>query len=387
MHIALNASILRAPRTGIGQYVVELAAALKTHEDVKLSLFLGRNWSVDLPATQNPVPSSHRLPGVPHMSWLRHFPGAYRVRRAVQQHAFNAGVRRSHFDLYHEPSLWPYEWPYETGLRMVMTLHDLTHVHYPETQPAARLREIERHVHRGVDQARYILVDSSYIGREVETYFGLSRKKIVVAPLGCSAGFHPRSDEQLIPSLAPLDLHPRGYLLCVGTLEPRKNIALALRAHARLPQTLRERYPLLLAGGMGWNTGQFSEELRAALATGHVRLAGYLPQENLAAVVAGARALIYPSLYEGFGLPVIEAMASGTPVIVSNRASLPEVAGDAGLIVDAEDDVRLSLAMQMLIEDETVWQTCRQEGLQQAAQFTWSRCAEITARTYRAALV
>ncbi len=382
MRIALNASILRAPRTGIGQYVAGLAAALKMHEDVELSLFLGRDWSADLPAIQTPATSSHSLARVHHMTWLRHFPGAYRVRRAVQQHAFNGGVRRSHVDLYHEPSLWPYE----TDVRMVMTLHDLTHVHYPETQPAARLREIERHVHRGVERARYVLVDSDYIGREVETYFGLSRDKIVVAPLGCDAGFHPRTTEQLRTSLVPLGLQQGAYLLCVGTLEPRKNIVLALRAHARLPQALRERYSLLLVGGMGWNTGQFSEELRAALATGHVRLTGYLSQENLAAVVAGARALIYPSLYEGFGLPVLEAMASGTPVIVSNRAALPEVAGDAGLIVDAEDDVRLSLAMQMLIEDEAVWQTCRQEGLQQAAQFTWSRCAEITAHTYRAAL-
>lgn len=382
MRISLNASILRAPRTGIGQYVAGLVSALRAHEDVELELFLGHGWSAHLPAEQMPASRLQGLLRVQDMAWLRHLPGAYRVRRAVQQHAFNAGVRRSHFDLYHEPSLWPYE----TELRMVMTLHDLTHLHYPETQPVARLREIERHVQRGLERARYILVDSDYIGREVEACFGFPRERIVVAPLGCASGFHPRTDAQLQSTLAPLGLKTGGYLLCVGTLEPRKNIVLALRAHARLPQALRARHPLLLVGMMGWNTGQFSEELRAALATGHVRLAGYLSQETLAVVVAGARALVYPSLYEGFGLPVVEAMASGTPVIVSNRASLPEVAGDAGLVVDAEDDVRLSLAMQMLIEDETVWQTCRQDGLQQAASYTWSRCAEITAATYRAAL-
>lgn len=384
MRVAINASILRAPRTGIGQYVAGLVTALQQREDIEVDLFLGRRWHDALPPAVAPaqVARAARLTNL-----LRSLPGAYRVRRRVEQHAFSAGMKKRPPDLYHEPSLWPFDSADDAG-PLVMTLHDLTHVHYPETQPRARLAEIERHVGRGVARAARILVDSEYVGREVVSHFGLPAGKVVVAPLGCGAEFHVRSAAQTRATLASLslDVTHGSYLLCVGTLEPRKNLVLALRAHARLPGALRKRHPLLIVGMAGWGEARFAAELQAALAAGHVRLAGYLGQEALAAVVAGARALVYPSLYEGFGLPVVEAMASGTPVIVSDRASLPEVAGAAGLIVDAEDDAGLAAAMRLLLEDDLEWQRRSQAGLRQAARFTWRRCAEITAQTYRAAL-
>ncbi|SMB22457.1 Glycosyltransferase [Sterolibacterium denitrificans] len=385
MRIAFNASILRAPRTGIGQYVTGLVTALQQREDVEISLFLGRRWSLTLPLPTASAQMARVMQVARATSLLRGMPGAYRLRRFVEQRAFAAGVRRQPVDLYHEPSLWPFDSFNGTG-PLVMTLHDLTHVHYPETQPRARLAEIERHVGKGVARAARILVDSAYIGREVVSHFGLPTDKVVVAPLGCGAEFHPRTEAQTRAALQPLGLRHGSYLLCVGTLEPRKNLLLTLRAYARLPDALRKQYPLLIVGMAGWGEDTFAGELRAALAGGHVRLAGYLGQARLAEVVAGARALVYPSLYEGFGLPVVEAMASGTPVIVSDRASLPEVAGAAGLIVDADDDVGLAAAMQMLLGDDPEWQRRCQAGLQQAAQFTWRRCAEITVQTYRAVL-
>lgn len=376
IRVALNARILRAARTGIGQYVAGLADALLAREDVELSLLMGHRIRNTVPPARMPV-SLNRLTGL-----LRAWPGAYRLRGLLEQRAFDSHLRHKAIDLYHEPSLWPYDFDGP----MVMTLHDLTHVHYPQTQPPARLREIERHIGRSVTQAARILVDSIYIGREVAAHFSLPAEKIIVAPLGCGTEFYPRTASQIQPTLTKLGLQYGEYLLCVGTLEPRKNLPLALRAHARLPKTLRQRYPLLLVGMAGWNTGQFSGELHTALAEGHVRMTGYLASDTLAELLAGARALVYPSCYEGFGLPVVEAMASGTPVIVSNRASLPEVAGEAGCIVDAEDDIGLSHMLQRLIEDEAAWQTHRQAGLQQAAKFTWHRCAEITAQAYHAAM-
>jgi alpha-1,3-rhamnosyl/mannosyltransferase len=385
MRVALNASILRAPRTGIGQYVAGLVMALQEQSvgnadnAIELDLLLGRHWSTRLPPAD---PPGHAAQSARLTALLREVPGAYRLRRLLGQRAFNQGLRRQPADLYHEPSLWPYDFDGP----MVMTLHDLTHVRYPETQPPARLREIERHIERGVTQAARILVDSAYIGHEATQHFGLPAGKIIVAPLGCAAEFHPRNALQTQDTLARIDLQHGHYLLCVGTLEPRKNLRLALRAHARLPQTMQKRYPLLVVGMSGWGESQFADELRAAQSKGHVRLAGYLSQEALAAVVAGARALVYPSIYEGFGLPVVEAMKSGTPVIVSDRASLPEIVGEAGIIVAAEDDPSLSHAMQTLIEDETEWQARHLAVLHQAAPFTWARCAEITRQAYRAAL-
>ncbi|MBP9800233.1 MAG: glycosyltransferase family 4 protein [Sterolibacterium sp.] len=376
--IAFNASLLSAPRTGIGQYIAGLVGALHAQPEIKLRLFLGGQWHDQLPAAD----TAHSMRTSRLNALLRPLPGAYPLRRFFAQRAFQRHLADQHCDLYHEPTLWPLAAP----LPLVMTLHDLSHLRYPHTHPAGRRREIERHLEPAVRRAARILVDSDFIGREVQAHFSLPAEKIVVAPLGCGREFHPRPAEQTQATLAALGLNHGRYLLCVGTLEPRKNLALALRAHARLPAALRTRYPLLIVGLYGWGKDPFAGELQTALASGQVRLTGYLDRLRLAELVAGARALIYPSLYEGFGLPVLEAMASGIPVIVSDRASLPEVAGSAGITVDAADETGLSIALQRLIEDEAEWQHRRHAGLQQAATFSWQRCAAQTVAAYRAAL-
>lgn len=374
MQIALNARILQAPRTGIGHYLAELVNALGHQPGVELSLFHGWGWSAHLPEAA--MPGYSRISPV-----LRQIPGAYQARRWLEQRRFDQGRART-IDLYHEPSLWPLAFKGPT----IVTLHDLTHVHYPSTQPAARLKEIERRLEQGVKQASLILTDSQFIADEAQAYFGLGPERFVVAPLGVAARFHPRSDESLQTVLQAHGVEPRGYFLCVGTLEPRKNLTLALRAHAELPEPVRQQFPLLVVGMAGWKAQQLNDELRKGLASGHVCLLGYLPDEQVAHLIAGARALIFPSIYEGFGLPVLEAMASGTPVILTRRSAMPEVAGAAGNYFEPEDLHDLSNVMTRLVDDQTHWQVCREAGLQQAKLFSWDRCATLTARAYRQAL-
>ncbi|WP_213937724.1 glycosyltransferase family 1 protein [Pseudomonas sp. dw_612] len=374
MRIALNARILQAPRTGIGHYVAELVGALACEPDVELSLFHGWGWSTSLPEAA--MPGYSRLTPL-----LRQIPGAYQARRWLAQKRFDQG-RSPAIDLYHEPSLWPLSFDGPT----IMTLHDLTHLHYPETQPPARLREIERRLADGVQQARLILTDSQFIADEARDHFALPAERFIVAPLGVAARFHPRDAADIDTVLKAHGVEAREYFLCVGTLEPRKNLCLALRAHALLPEAQRQQFPLLIVGMAGWQREQFSEELRQSLAAGHVCLLGYLPDEQVAHLLAGARALIFPSIYEGFGLPVLEAMASGTPVILVRHSAMPEVAGAAGNYIDADDPEGLRDAMGRLIDDKTHWQVCREAGLQQAKLFSWERCAQITARAYRQAL-
>ncbi|MBV7528330.1 D-inositol-3-phosphate glycosyltransferase [Pseudomonas fluorescens] len=374
MRIALNARILQAPRTGIGHYVAELATALARESDVELSLFHGWGWSSTLPEAA--MPGYSRLTPL-----LRQIPGAYQARRWLEQKRFDQRPAQA-IDLYHEPSLWPLSFDGPT----VITLHDLTHLHYPQTQPPARLREIERRVADGVQQASLILTDSQYIADEAQAHFRLPAQRFVVAPLGVAARFHPREPEAIDQVLKAHGVEAREYFLCVGTLEPRKNLTLALRAHARLPETVRQRFPLLIVGMAGWQREQFSEELHQALASGHVCLLGYLPDEHVAQLLAGARALIFPSLYEGFGLPVLEAMACGTPVILTRRSAMPEVAGSAGNYIEPDDPDGLRNAMSRLIEDPAHWQACREAGLLQAGLFTWERCAQVTASAYRQAM-
>ncbi|APC16775.1 glycosyl transferase [Pseudomonas frederiksbergensis] len=374
MQIALNARILQAPRTGIGHYLAELVSALTHEPDLELSLFHGWGWSSSLP--QAAMPGYSRLTPL-----LRQIPGAYQARRWLEQRRFDRGHSAA-IDLYHEPSLWPLAFKGPT----IITLHDLTHLHYPSTQPAARLREIERRLGKGVRQARLILTDSQFVADEAQRYFGLGPERFVVAPLGAATRFHPRSNESLQQTLQPHGVQPQRYFLCVGTLEPRKNLSLALRAHAQLPQALRQRFPLLVIGMAGWKGDQLNDELHKALAAGHVRLLGYLPDEQVAQLVAGARALVFPSVYEGFGLPVLEAMSSGTPVVLTRYSSMPEVAGTAGNYIEPDDVHGLCEAMSRLADDEAHRQVCREAGLQRAKLFSWERCAKLTVRAYRQAL-
>ena len=374
MQIALNARILQAPRTGIGHYLAELINALGQEPDLQLSLFHGWGWSNQVPAAA--------LPGYSRFTpLLRQVPGAYQARRWLEQRRFDRG-RTPAIDLYHEPSLWPLAFRGPT----IITLHDLTHLHYPSTQPAARLKEIERRLAHGVQQASLILTDSQFVADEAQRYFGLGPERFVVAPLGAAPRFHPRDHQALKHVLQAHGVEPQGYFLCVGTLEPRKNLSLALRAHAQLPRSLRQRFPLLIVGMAGWKSQQLNDELRHALAQGDVCLLGYQPDEHVAHLMAGARALIFPSIYEGFGLPVLEAMASGTPVIVTRRSAMPEVAGQAGNYVEPEDAQGLCAAMERLVDDQSHWLACREAGLQQAKFFSWQQCAALTARAYRQVL-
>jgi len=271
MRIAINADILQSPRTGIGNYLAGLFGALQARGDIDVALYCKWGWTRALPAA--PLPGYSR--------WARIakavVPGAYQVRRGLAQHFFSAGVKRIGPVLYHEPSLWPLEFDGP----MVMTIHDLTHVRYPDTQPPKRLKEIERRLHKGLARAGRILVDSAFIGQEVIAHFGLAADKVVVAPLACSSIFVPRTAAQTHATLQRLGLQYHRFFLCVGTLEPRKNMVLALRAHARLPQALRQAFPLVLVGMVGWGEHSFSAELALAVRTGYVRLLGYLGQEEL----------------------------------------------------------------------------------------------------------
>jgi glycosyltransferase involved in cell wall biosynthesis len=376
MRTALNARILQAPRTGIGQYVAALAAVLAERADFDQELFHGWGWDRRLPQAA--------LPG--YSRWTaaaKRVPGAYRIRRWLEQRRFDAGLRRRPVDLYHEPSLWPLEFDGP----MVMTLHDLTHVHYPATQPRDRLAEIERLVGSGVERAQRILTDSAFIADEVRRHFGLAQERVVVAPLGHDpVRFHPRAESFLRFALQPFGLEAGKYLLCVGTLEPRKNLELALKAHGLLPATLRARYPLVIAGMPGWRNQRLDAALAQATASGHVRFMGYLSDEELANLFAGARLLLFPSLYEGFGLPVLEAMACGVPVVLTRTSALPEVAGEAGTYIEQGDAEGMSEAIARLLEDHPQWQRLSALGIRRAENFTWQRCADITAATYRQAV-
>lgn len=375
MRVALDVSVLLAPRTGIGEYALQLSQALLTQPGLELSLFDGLDWRTDLPSAprRGYEPISRIVKNI--------LPGAYRLRRQLMQRRFDRGAQRLRPQVYHQPSLWPlrFDGP------VVMTLHDLTHLHYPATQPRDRLREVERRLPYALQHASRILVDSEFIANEVSRYYGVPGSRIKVAPLGYAARFYPRDENQLRARLASCQLTMREYYLCLGTLEPRKNLDLAITAYLGLPESVRQRMPLLIVGGRGWRKEQLQRIPQKAQDQGQIRLLGYQDEDGVAELLAGAHALLFPSRYEGFGLPVLEAMASGTPVIASNAGAIPEVAGEAALYMNPDDVDGCRSRMLELLDDDTLHATLREQGTRRAQQFSWERCAQITLDTYRAA--
>jgi alpha-1,3-rhamnosyl/mannosyltransferase len=204
--------------------------------------------------------------------------------------------------------------------------------------------------------------------------------------LGVDARFFPRTADATASPLSGFDLTHGRYFLAVGTLEPRKNVLTTLHAHSRLPQHVRAAYPLVVAGMRGWLTATISRELELAQTRGFVRVLGHVDDEALPALYAGAVMLSYPSVYEGFGLPPLEAMASGIPVAVSNRASLPEVVGDAGIVLEPHDVDGLTSIMQRIIDDSEFAADLIERGLAQARSFTWERCASLTMQCWEKVL-
>jgi len=376
MRVAFNATALLSPRTGLGQYAFELASRLRADDAIDAAFFYGLAWSREVRAEALPAAGT-LLPAL--RRWV---PGSYAMRQFLQARRFGAGTRGAGFDLYHEPNFLPLPFDGPT----VTTVHDLSWLRFPQAHPPERVRAMNARFEPGLRRSRLLLTDSEFVRQEVIDTFGVAPERVVTIGLGASAVFQPMGAQDTAAVMQRLGLTHRGYLLAVGTLEPRKNLVSALRAYAGLPAAIRERVPLVLAGMSGWRTEALEREMAPLVASGRVRWTGYLAREDLACLLAGATALVCPSLYEGFGLPPLEAMACGVPAVVSDAGSLPEVVGDSGLQVQALDVDALREAMRRMVEDTALRDALGQRALARSRQFSWERCAQETVAAYRLAL-
>jgi alpha-1,3-rhamnosyl/mannosyltransferase len=373
MHLAFNATALLSPLTGIGQYSFHLAHGLMEQEDIDLELFYGAYWDKRLNAT----PSNTLASSLP---WLRrHVPYSYELRRWVQNFRFNQGIKQKKFDIYHEPNILSLKFDGPT----VITVHDLSWIRHPDAHPIERVKAMNRYFEGGLRKADAIITDSIFVKQELMDVFGISPGLISSIPLGVESLFKPMTANHTEVILRKYDLVHRQYFLAVGTLEPRKNLSLALKAYLQLPVSIRNVYPLVLIGMKGWHTSALELQLLPLIRTGQVRQLGYLERIELATLMAGALTLVYPSIYEGFGLPPLEAMASGVPVICANSSSLPEVVGDAGVLVDPYNDTDLVQVLLQMIEDNLWRSEMAGKAIQRASMFTWQICVEKTIAVYQ----
>ena len=265
----------------------------------------------------------------------------------------------------------------------VVTVHDLSVFKFPETHPVERVRQFEKSFRQTLGIATHLITDSEITRQEVIAYFGWPSERVTAIPLGVSPVFTPRTPAQLTPVLQRYGLNPGAYSLCVSTIEPRKRIDSLLAAYARLPRAIRAAYPLVLVGGKGWHSEHLHASIEAAQQAGWLRYLGFVDEADLPALYAGAHLFVYPSIYEGFGLPVLEAMASGVPVVTSNCSSLPEVSQGAALLLDPDDVAGLSNGMKMALLDESWRSAARANGLHVAQRYTWEQCAQQTLDVYR----
>lgn len=377
MNVILAVGGIRPPLTGIGRYVWELACRLPNLSACEsVRFYRGNGWvenPVDLLASSGPDPATRR-------KLLRNplVVGAYRTFAP----AFSWLRLRPYRDsVFHGPN---YYLPPFSGAA-VSTIHDLSIFLHPEFHPPERVAFMQKEIPDALRRASVLITDSEFVRREVVEFFGWPEDRVVAVPLGVPEEFHPREQTEVQTLLEHLGLRYGEYSLCVATIEPRKNIRGLLAAYRRLPNGIRRRYPLVLVGDRGWHNEEILDDIDSGAREGWLRYLGYVQEGDLPGVFAAARVFVFPSFYEGFGLPVLEAMASGLPVVCSDRGSLPEVTGNAVLAVDPDDVAELGAAIERALEDEQWNITARSASIQRASKFSWNTTAIRTAEVYRLA--
>ncbi len=372
MRIIVNGIPLLSPRSGVGNYVYQnFKALLSLRSEWDVSFYYGVQWSASL----------RDRPAEPYVSarkFIRRLRKGYPAYRATLDFLFGVGQWWRKDDLYHETNYVPMKYNGPT----VLTVFDLSFHLFPETHPPERIRYMERYFYPRLERVTRFITISEAIKQEMIEHLGLPKDKITVTPLGVDENFKPIFPDQLRPAIKKYGLKRGSYILYIGTLEPRKNIINLLKAYSILPFSLREQYPLVLAGGTGWLMEGLDREIEQLHIQKTVIKTGYVPKEDLPSLYSGAVIFVYPSLYEGFGLPPLEAMACGTPVITSSVSSLPEVVGDAGVLVHPEDVEKLAEEMQDLLTNPPRRQILSAMGLERSKHFTWGKCASKTLEVY-----
>lgn len=373
LNIGINGTALLSPKTGVGQYVYHLGREFLEVDGVKVRFFYANHWSSEV-RTQ-PLPNISAIKAPVH----RFGPNAYAVLRGLMQIGFSTGLWKSPVDLYHEPSYLAYRFSGPS----VVTAHDASWVRYPETHPAYRLAALDRYFPRSLEAASAVLTDCDFVKREMVELFGVPPDKVFPVLLGVSPEYFPRTADECVGVLAKHGIGFGGYVLSVGTLEPRKNIPALIDAYAMLPEALQRCYPLVMVGMRGWLTSGLEARMRPLVEKGLIKPLGYVPDVEMPLIYSGAAAFVFPSLYEGFGLPPLEAMACGVPVVCSGTSSLPEVVGNAGLLVEPRDVDSISEALLRVLEDQALADHLVHMGIERAAGFTWKQTAAQTIAVYR----
>ncbi|MEW6682920.1 MAG: glycosyltransferase family 1 protein [Nitrospirota bacterium] len=371
MKIAIDVHKIAGRRSGIGQYTDHIVGCLvKQHQGHRYFLC---HYGL------HPSAVGRWIQGGDVAAWeharARGFTGVgfpfRKVARMYSSACTRVVMRRTPVDLFWGPNYRTLVGP---AFKTAVTIHDMAHHHYPQYFPRSVLFYLKHRLRGVAARSHLILTDSEHSRRDIVNYLGQKPEKVVVAYPGVDRSFRPLSDPETQAAVRTRYHLPERFLLFLGTLEPRKNLVGLLKAFARA----RERgldAPLVLAGDPGWMYRDVFRTIRSEGLEKAVITTGYVRDEDRPALYSMAEVFVYPSFYEGFGLPVLEAMACGTPVITSRVSSLPEVGGEAVRYVDPMSTGDIASAILELWQSDSLRQTLRERGLKQAAGFTWDACA------------
>ncbi len=384
MRVVINAMAAMGKRTGVGHYTVELTKALRRAGVcvVEYPHPLSARLRSRLVGEVQPVPQGETV-NKQRRSFLR------RVVRAPFRWSWRAWIEieaRQAFrprlvDLYHEPNFFPLR----TRIPTVVTVHDLSAVLHPEWHPADRAAKFATEFLPRVRDFAHILTDSDSAREEILRTLNLPEDRVTRAYPGVRPTLRPLPREEVAATLKRLGL-PATYFLHVGTIEPRKNLQMLLKAFTSLPAEMRDRCPLVLVGPWGWRYEELAAFYEAEAKHRNVIHLGYVTESDLPAIYNGAKALVFPTWYEGFGLPAAEMLACGGAVIASTTPAVAEVLGGCGMLLDPADPDTWRNAMTRAINEPEWVEELRTGGVMRAAEFTWANCACDTLRGYQAAL-
>lgn len=367
MRIGIDARLNAYREGGIAEYtrrLIESLAALDTTSDYRIVHHAGSAVSLI------PTANFHRVNA--------YTPCHHRIERV----ALSAEIVRLRLDLLHSPDFIP---PRFGAKRTVITVHDLNFIYYPQFQTPDSLRYYNGNIQAAVEKADHILADSQATKDDLGNLLHVPADKVTVHMLGVNPIFQPLPTDAVTAVKERLGL-PSTYLLFVGTFEPRKNLPGLLDAYCALGDSLTDAPPLVIAGRRGWLYEWIFQKVTELRLDKSVIWLEDPSFADLPAVYNGAAALVLPSFYEGFGLTALEAMACGTPTVVSNRGSLPEVVGDVGLMIDPDQPDSLVDGLRRILTESDLRSRSREAGIARAKQFTWSRTAEIVLSVYRRVL-
>ena len=371
LRIAIDAHSVGTGLAGNESYITNLIEALaEVDTRNRYTLYVTKQQAVER--------FKNRWPNVQVRLTLPHTP---LVRIPL---TLSAELRRRPVDLLHVQ----YTAPPLPPCPVVATIHDLSFEHLPETFKRRSRAQLRLTVRRTARAAAHILAPSEHTRRDIIETYGIKPERVSVAPLAAPARFAPVDDERELRRVRERYKISGEDILSVGSIQPRKNLTRLIHAYSALRRARPQaKLPqLALVGKRAW---LYDKTLRAIEEHGIgdlTVLTGYVAEADLPALYTGALSFIYPSYFEGFGLPPLEAMQCGAPVIAGNRTSLPEVVGDAGLLVDPFDVEALKQAMARMIDDSDLRATLRAKGLERARQFTWHETARLTLRAYEQAV-